>query len=88
MYCLRRNRYTTVTARVHKWHHYIDRVKLTFVEDLHYSYEETEEAIRRGRPEPKALFPEDYPKHFEIVCRPRDLLYFAKVLTEICESVE
>lgn len=87
MYCLRRNRYTTITVGIHKWHHHIYRVALTFVEGYHSTSVELDKAIER-RPEPGALYPEDYPKHFQMICRPRDLLHLTKVLGDVCEPEE
>jgi len=85
MYCLRSNRHTPVTVRISKWHYHIWRVALTFIEDYHRTSREIDKAIREGIPEPKDLFPEDYPKHFEMICRPNDLRRLAKAMTEICE---
>lgn len=82
MYRLRDMRYTCVTVRINRWHHYIPRVKLTMVEDFHKTAEEIDKAISEYGKDPN--FP-DYPKHFEIVCRPEDMLKLAKTLIEICE---
>jgi len=85
---LRQDRHAHVTIRIHKWHYHVYRVALTFVEGYHGTKEEMEKAIREGRigDAPKALFPEDYPKHLSIVCRPSDLIRFANALKRICES--
>lgn len=86
MYLLRRMTYTTVSVRIHRWHHYIPRVKLTLVEGFYKTAEEIDKALSDAKYGKKLpALPEDYPKHFEMVCRPDDLLRLAKALTRICE---
>jgi len=101
MYCLRSISHTCVTVRIERLFYRIPRVKLTLIEGFYKKSEEIdkaledvrwketkralEEAIRRKE---SSILPEDYPKHFELICRPRDFLILAKILTKICKPDE
>jgi hypothetical protein len=79
-YCLH-NTWTLVTCRIQKYFYHGPRVSLTFVEGYYKSSKEMDKAIdSRGK---NHSFP-DYPRHFEIICRPEDIDQLAKALTEIC----
>ena len=78
-----------VSVFIEKWFYYIPRAKLTFVEGYHETAEQAQEAIlKKRRGETTIGFPEDYPKHYELVCRPSDLLHLAKVIQKVCNSSE
>lgn len=89
MYSLRDMRHTCVTVCIDRWFYYIPRVNLTMIEGYYKTEEEIEKVLREAKHGKKSSnLPEDYPKHFEIICRPRDLLKLAKALTKICEPEE
>jgi len=78
---------STFSIFIKKWFYYIPRVKLTLIEGYHETAEKAEEAIIKSKLGERTIgFPEDYPKNFEIVCRPEDLLRFAKLIQNVCSS--
>ena len=89
MYMLRSMTHTCVTVRIERWHHYIPRVKLTMIEGFYKTSEEIDNALKEARSGKKPpILPEDYPKHFELICRPQGFLTLAKILTKICKPKE
>ena len=87
LYMLRSGRRTNVSIFIQKWFHYIPRVKLTFIEGYHETAEKAEEAIIKSKTGKRTIgFPEDYPKNFEIVCRPEHLLRLAETIQKVCSS--
>ena len=86
MYALRSMSHTCVTVHINRWHYYIPWVGLTMIEGYYKTEEEIEKALREAEYGKKSpTLPEDYPKHFTLVCRPGDLLNLAKTLIKICE---
>lgn len=88
MYSLRDFSHTIVTVRIHRWFYYIPRVKLTMIEGYYKTEEEIEKALMIARSGNKTTIPVGYPKYFEIICRPEDMLRLAKTLIKICEPEE
>lgn len=82
-YMLRQGTWTCVTVRVQRWYYRGPRVKLTFLEGYHKTSEEIDKAVSEYGKNPH--FP-DYPKHFEIICSPEDMLDLVKTLVKICET--
>lgn len=92
MYCLH-NTFTCVTVRVTSWHYHIDRVKLTMIEGYYKTSEEIDNALsekRRNQLSEHPKYPEDpeYPRCFEIICRPCHMLDIAKALAKISETLK
>lgn len=89
VYALRTMSHTCVTVHINRWHYYVPRVRLTMIEGSYKTEEEIEKALREAEYGKKSLsLPEDYPKHFTLACRPRDLLNLAKTLVKICQPEE
>ena len=87
LHLLRSGRFTCVSVFIEKWFYYIPRVKLTFVEGYHETAEQADEEIRKSKRGERTIgFPEGYPKNFEIVCRPKDLVRFVKTIQNVCSS--
>lgn len=78
-----RNTWTNVTVRIQKWIYHGPRVALTLVEGFYNKPEEIDKALSEYGKD--SNYP-DYPKHLEIICRPRDMLALANALIEICEQ--
>lgn len=55
------------------------------IEDYYKTSEEIDKALKEYGKDPDIP---DYPKHFEIVCRPEDVVKLAKTLIKICEAEE
>ena len=87
LHLLRSGRFTCVSVFIEKWFYYIPRVKLKFVEGHHETAEQADEEIRKSKHGERTIgFPEDYPKNLTIVCRPEELLHFAKTIQNVCIS--
>ncbi len=88
-YSLRSGGWTGVTIFIRKWFHYNPQVKLTFIEGYHETAEQAEEAITKSKLGERIIgFPDDYPKNFEIVCMPENLLRLAETIKKVCNPNE
>lgn len=80
----------TVTVYIHRWFYHTPRVKLTMIEGYYENREQINEKLTKAlRGEYTSQgFPKDYPKRFEIMGRPDDMLRLAEALSKACELKE
>jgi len=83
---VRRQR-TTISIFLDTWFHYVHRVKISIIEGYYKTYEEAMETIRKyDKGERPSHLPDDYPKHFEIVCNPVELMHLSEKIQELCKD--
>jgi hypothetical protein len=78
-------------VKMQRWHYYIDRGRLLFVEGLPLLRETSEDIFKKCDRADSGLSVEDCPKHFSIRARPIDLVNFAKQILAFykgCENVQ
>jgi hypothetical protein len=65
-------------VKMQRWHHYIDRGRLLFVEGLPLIRETSDDIFDKCERADRGEKVEDCPKHFSIRARPTDLMTFAQ----------
>jgi len=82
-----------VTVKMVRWHYYIDRGKLMLIEGI-YGKEELEKVVEKCNRADTAIkhreqaLELDCPRHFELTCRPSDLVRFAREILSLYKGYE